>query len=109
MAYLGTTSTTTVTVDVTAPADATVLTIAVDQSAVLVGATFTISGLLTDAVTGSGIANELIQMQQMQADGTFADVDGITATTDDMGTYSMALSESVVGVYVFQTAFAGAE
>jgi hypothetical protein len=104
--YLASTSNQ-VTVSVTEAAIATTLTAAVDLASVVTDMDFVLSGVLTSNADNTGIAGQTIQLQQQQTDGTFADVAGEVATTDANGDYSMSLSESVVGDYVFQTVYAG--
>ena len=87
---------------------ATQLTAVVDAASVIVEAPFEISGVLSSAVDATGITGQLIQLQLEGSDGTFVDVDGMTATTDEVGAYSISLSEPTAGTYVFQAVYAGA-
>jgi hypothetical protein len=56
---------------------------------------------------GSIPVGQTIQLQAVQADGTVADIAGATATTDGTGAYSIPMSEATVGVFAFQTTYAG--
>jgi hypothetical protein len=94
-----------VTVDVTEAPVATELTMVVDLPSVTIGEFFNLSGLLT-AADGTILASQTIQLQQEQADGTFADVD-VTATTDSTGAYTISISEAAAGTFVYRPFFAG--
>ena len=96
----------TVTVDVEVPVVVTQLTAVANLSTVDVNDSFAISGMLT-AGDGSIPFGQTIQLQMEQPDGTFADVDGAVAATDDTGAYTIPMSEATVGVFAFQTTYAG--
>ena len=96
----------TVSVDVEVPVVVTQLTAVANLSTVDVNDSFAISGMLT-AGDGSIPFGQTIQLQMEQPDGTFANVDGAVATTDDTGAYTIPVSEATVGVFAFQTTYAG--
>ena len=96
----------TVSVDVEVPVVVTQLTAVANLSTVDVNDSFAISGMLT-AGDGSIPFGQTIQLLMEQADGTFADVDGAVAPTDDTGAYTIPVSEATVGVFAFQTTYAG--
>ena len=96
----------TVSVDVEVPVVVTQLTAVANLSMVDVNDGFAISGMLT-AGDGSIPFGQTIQLQMEQPDGTFANVDGAVATTDDTGAYTIPVSEATVGVFAFQTTYAG--
>lgn len=92
--------------DVVVPVVVTQLTAVASVSTVNVNELFAVSGMLT-AADGSIPANQTIQLQMQQADGTFADVEGATAVTDTTGAYSISISEATAATYTFQTTYAG--
>ena len=73
----------TVSVDVEVPVVVTQLTAVANLSTVDVNDSFAISGMLT-AGDVSIPFGQTIQLLMEQADGTFANVDGAVATTDDV-------------------------
>ena len=96
----------TVSVTVEVPVVVTRLTAVANLSMVDINEGFAVSGVLT-AGDGSIPVGQTIQLQMEQDDGTFADVDGATAVTDDTGAYTIPMSEATVGVFAFQTTYAG--
>ena len=96
----------TVSVDVEVPVVVTQLTAVANLAMVDINEPFAISGMLT-AGDGSIPVGQTIQLQAVQADGTVADIAGATATTDGSGAYSIPMSEPTVGVFGFQTTYAG--
>ena len=86
---------------VTEAAVATQLVITLNPATATAPGTTLISGTLK-TVAGVAVANALIQLQR---NGT--DVTGKTATTSATGTFSISMTEPVVGTYLYKTTYAG--
>ena len=90
----------TISVTVSAASVASTLTISGPTTAVT-GTAFTVSGKLTRNDTGAGVASQIIQLLRNGTAST-------TATTASDGTYSMSVTEAAAGTDTYQASFAGA-